>query len=158
MFTPVSAQTLHFIEGCEGCSLKAYLDSRKIWTIGVGMTRLNGRPVVSTDRITQKQADQLFGATAQYFQNHTLAMIVPEVRVRLTPNQVTALVSLAYNIGLDENHDGIAQGFGDSHLLRLLNAGDIQGCAREFPKWKRAGGDASILLSRRIKEQKLFLS
>lgn len=155
---PVSEATLHFLQVCEGCRLKAYKDSRGVWTIGIGQTMIRGRAVRQGDKITMAEAISGFKMTAQYFQNHTLAMITPAVRAKLTANQITALVSLAYNIGLDEDEDLIAEGFGDSTLLKKLNKGDFQGCAAEFPKWKRAGNDPDILLDRRLKEQKLFLS
>jgi len=138
--------------------LKAYPDSRGVWTIGYGQTYIQGRPVRKGDVITRAEAEAGFRVTVQYFQNHTLAMIKPAVREKLTENQVTALVSLAYNIGLDEDDDLIAEGFGDSTLLKLLNRGDFKATAAEFPKWKRAGNDKDILLSRRLKEQKLFLT
>jgi lysozyme len=150
MYLIITPQTLHFVEGCEGCRLKAYKDSRGIWTIGVGMTMLNGRPVKSTDVITQTQADQMFRSTAQYTQDHVLGMVNPIVKPRLTANHITALTSLAYNIGLG--------GFEGSTVLRKLNTGDFKGAADAFLKWTRAGGDKTALLSRREKERGLFLS
>lgn len=154
----VTNQTMQFIQNCEGLRLRAYQDSRGIWTIGYGQTRIRGRAVRKGDTMTRAEAEGDFRVTVQYFQNHVLAMIKPTVRSKLTLNQLTALVSLAYNIGLDEDDDLIAEGFGDSTLLKKLNSGDFKGCANEFPQWKRAGKDKDILLSRRLKEQKLFLS
>src|SRR4051812_46457869 len=92
----LSPQTIRFMESEEGCRLHAYQDSRGVYTIGVGMTRLYGRPVKAGDTITQAEADQLFRVEAQSFQSKVLHLVTAP----LTQNQTTALVSLAYNIGI----------------------------------------------------------
>lgn len=66
-----------------------------------------------------------------------------------TQNQYDALVSMAYNIGLDIDDDNIAEGLGDSTLLRKHKAGDYAGAEREFAKWNRAGGTVLAGLTRR---------
>jgi lysozyme len=147
MTIPITIETLHFIETCEGCRLKAYKDSRGIWTIGVGLTQLNGRPVKSTDSITQSQADSLFKVTAQSFQDRVLQLVKhPE---KLKPNQITALTSLAYNIGLGA--------FSTSSVLKYVNLGNMTSAANAFLNWTRAGNDKYILLPRRKKERELFM-
>lgn len=81
------------------------------------------------------------------------------VKVPLNDNQFSALVSLTYNIGADEDHDGIAEGLGDSTLLRLLNQGDYQGAADEFPKWRKSRRKVlEGLVERRADEQALFFT
>lgn len=152
---PVSHQTLQFLENEEGRSLKAYLDSRGIWTIGIGMTTLYGRPVKPSDVITQAQEDQLFGAKAQYCQSHMLALLNPPIVASLNENQITALTSLAYNIGLGGGKD---PGFAESEVRRDLNAGNFQLAADAFLHWSRVGNDKTALLERRKRERSLFLS
>lgn len=141
----VSQQTLHWIENEEGCRLKAYQDSRGIWTIGVGMTKLYGHPVKPGDTISQQEADRLFGVLVAAFQSRVLQL----VKVPLTENQITALVSFAYNEGLNA--------FACSTLLKKLNAKDYHGAADEFLKWERAGNDPDVLKGRRERERSLFL-
>lgn len=71
--------------------------------------------------------------------------------VPLTDAQFSALVSLAYNIGLDA--------LAGSTLRRLLLAGDITGAADQFPRWCRAGGRMLPgLVRRRAAERALFLT
>ena len=72
-------------------------------------------------------------------------------RVKLNQNQFDALVSFSYNLGL-----GSLQ---NSTLLRLLNAGNFQAAADQFPRWDRAGGkEVAGLLARRNAERALFLT
>ena len=59
------------------------------------------------------------------------------------------MVSFAYNVGLDNDHDGIAEGLGDSTLLKLHKAGDYVGAANEFAKWNKQKGVVLNGLTRR---------
>jgi hypothetical protein len=71
--------------------------------------------------------------------------------VPVTSNQFSALVSLAYNVGI-----GALRG---STLLRLLNARDYAGAANQFPRWNRGGGRVLPgLVKRRAAERDLFLT
>jgi len=142
---PVSVQTLQFLKGVEGCRLKAYQDSRGIWTIGYGFTTIYGRPVKPSDTISQAQADWMLAKKALEFQTHVLDL----VHVPLTANQLTALVSFAFN----EGWGALAA----STLLKKLNDKDYQGAANGFLQYTRAGNDRTILLPRRQKERSLFL-
>ncbi|NEP37557.1 lysozyme, partial [Moorena sp. SIO3B2] len=73
------------------------------------------------------------------------------VKVSLTDNQFSALVSFVFNIG--------PTAFRRSTLLRKLNHGDDQGAANEFLRWNKGGGRVLLGLSkRREAERKLFLS
>ena len=73
------------------------------------------------------------------------------VRVPLSQEQVDALVSFVFNVGVGA--------FGSSTLLRKLNARDRQGAADELLRWSRAGGRVlEGLLNRRRAERALFLS
>lgn len=76
------------------------------------------------------------------------------VLVPLTENQLGALVSLAYNIGL--------VALKNSTLLQRLNNSDCQGAADSFPMWNKAkvGGvrkELKGLTARRLAERELFL-
>jgi len=156
MIQPVTLDSLHFIEGVEGVRLKAYWDSKgKVWTIGPGMTMIYGRPVRPTDVLTTEQNDQLFRSLTQYYLDHVLAVIKPEIRAKLTQNQITALLSLAWNIGLG---GGKVPGFTNSLVLQKLNAGDFKDAADAFMNWTRSGDDPTLLKERRDKERSLFLS
>lgn len=55
----------------------------------------------------------------------------------------------AFNVGLDIDADSNAEGFGDSTLLRLFNAGDTAGSSRQFALWNKAAGRPMLGLTRR---------
>jgi lysozyme len=81
------------------------------------------------------------------------------VKVKLTQNQFDALISFVYNVGADIDADNIAEGLGDSTLLKKLNAGDYKGAADQFLKWDKANGKVMKGLTiRRQAERALFLS
>jgi lysozyme len=72
---------------------------------------------------------------------------------KTTQGQFDALVSFAYNVGEDIDDDDIAEGLGDSTLLKKHNAGDYVGAAMEFPKWNKSKGKVLAGLSRRRAEE-----
>jgi lysozyme len=73
------------------------------------------------------------------------------VKVNLSQNQYTALVSLCYNIG--------CSAFSSSTLVRLLNQGNYQGASDQFASWVYSNGQLlSGLVNRRSQERSLFLA
>lgn len=81
------------------------------------------------------------------------------VKVPVNDYQFGALVSFAYNVGLDIDADTQAEGLGDSSLLRFLNLGMYQRAADQFPLWNKSGGQVLRGLTRRRQaERDLFLS
>ncbi len=135
-------QGLKLTEQFESCRLTAYQDVRGIWTIGWGHTGTDVRPGLI---ITQQQADALLFHDIQDAVNHVNHLVT----VPLTQNQFDALCDFAYNAG--------CAAFAGSTLLRLLNAGDYNGAAAEFPKWDHSNGQVIPgLLCRRLAEQQLF--
>lgn len=137
------------IKEFESCRLKAYQDGGAVWTIGWGHT--NG--VKEGDTITQAEADSLFDTEIKIYEDGVNDL----VEIPLTQNEFDALVSFAYNVGLDIDTDNTAEGLGDSTLLRKLNAGDLEGAANEFPKWSKDNGKVIAgLTRRRLAEQALF--
>ncbi len=122
------------IKSCESLRLRAYLCPRGKWTIGWGDTGPDVRPGLT---ITEEEAEARFDRRlATEFEPGVERLLDVEV----TGNQFSALVSFAYNCGLGED------GLGGSTLLRKLNAGDLDGAAREFPRWNRSGGSSDPAL------------
>ncbi len=145
-----------FIAEREGLELTAYRDSANIWTIGFGTT-INpetGLPIKQGDRITKQKALAWLRINIAELEKQIKKL----VKVPLTPNQLTALTSLVYNIGI-----GAFAGSKNrlpSTLLRLLNNGaDKNLIAAQFVRWNKVKGkEVPGLTRRRQLEAELFLS
>ena len=133
----------NLIQAFEGCRLTAYKCSAGKWTIGFGHTE----GVKQGDEITQQYAHQLLDEDLVIYQ----LAVDKAVDVQLNANQMEALVSLCYNIGVGA--------FSRSTLVKRLNEGDYLAAAMEFTKWSKVGKRRSKgLLRRRAAELRLFLS
>lgn len=135
------------IKSFEGLRLSAYRCSANKETIGYGNTFYeDGSPVKMGDIITKERADLLFELIANSFAER----VRKEVKTILTDNQFSALVSLAYNIGIGNLQK--------STLLRKVNFNPNDPSIRaEFMRWNRAGGKVLAGLTRRREaEAKLY--
>jgi len=103
----------------EGLKLKAYKDTKGIWTIGIGHT---GPEVVEGLVITKEKAHELFRKDVTWAED-----AVNLVKVPLTQNQFDALVSFVFNVG--------AGAWKRSTMLKLLNVGDYVGASKQFDRW-----------------------
>lgn len=129
----------------EGCKLKAYRDIAGILTIGVGHT---GPDVLSNLYITPLKTEQLLAHDLERFEHGVEAALKG---VEANENQFSAMVCLAYNIGLGA--------FEKSHLLSKFQTGDTEGAAEEFLRWNHAQGIVvEGLTRRRTAERELFLA
>lgn len=146
-----SPRGVALIKSFEGCRLTAYRCSAGVLTIGYGHT---GPDVLPGMTITQQRADELLTQDLERFERDVISL----VKVPITQGQFDALVSFAFNVGSDIDSDDIAEGLGDSTLLRRLNARDYMGAAGEFLRWNKAGGVVlGGLVRRRKAERELFL-
>lgn len=98
-------------------------------------------------------ADGIDGATAHNLLLLDLESVVEGVRNTvkspLSQGQFNALVSFAFNVGLER--------FQRSTLLMKVNEGDHEAAAAQFDRWTRAGGkEMPGLIVRRSKERALF--
>jgi GH24 family phage-related lysozyme (muramidase) len=110
------------------------------WTIGYGSTGpdpFNGGRIRKGTIWTREQAEQRFRDHLREFEDG-VAKALTNVASQA---QFDAMVCLAYNIGLAN--------FGGSTLLRMHNAGDFDGAAKQFLRWNRAGGRVMKGLTRR---------
>ncbi|MEG4207740.1 glycoside hydrolase family protein [Microcoleus sp. Pol7_A1] len=129
----------------EGCELTAYDDGGGVWTIGYGHT---GDDVYPELTISQTQAEELLREDLEKFESY----VEDAVEVEIDDNQFSALVCFCFNVGPG------TEGFGGSTLLKLLNNGDYQGAANQFPVWNKVNGEPwPGLTRRRLAEQALFL-
>jgi GH24 family phage-related lysozyme (muramidase) len=133
---------LKLIKTFEGLELNAYQDAVGVWTIGYGHTKTAKKGMT----ISEAQAEELLKADLNLFE----VAVADAIKVTLEDNQFSALVSFAFNLG--------PRNLSRSTLLKLLNSGDIQGAADEFPRWNKAGGQVLLGLTRRRNaERALFL-
>lgn len=131
-----------------------------IWTIGYGraLRDKKGTRFLKGDadkaeayekypNMTVEQAESLLALDIEYFEKGVRNVVT----VDLTEDQLGALTSFTYNIGLGN--------FEKSTLLKKLNAGDIEGAADEFLRWNKSGYKVlNGLTRRREAERNLFLS
>lgn len=139
------------VERFEELRLEAYLDAHTppIPTIGYGHT---GPDVHLGQRITETEAVGLLEQDLADAERTVTAA----VKVPLTDNQFSALVSASFNIGpsLFHHADG-----SPTTILRDLNAGALQAAADQLLRWDRSGGRVLNGLDRRRRaERELFLS
>lgn len=136
-----SQRGIDLIKTFEGLKLTAYRCSAGVLTIGFGTTR-NVKP---GQTITAAEAERLLRDDLREFERGVRAA----VKVPLEQHEFDALVAFVYNVGLGA--------FRKSTLLRLLNAGDKAGAAKQFGRWNKAGGRVLAGLTRRREaERKLF--
>jgi len=145
---PIPMTAVAEIAESEGLSLVAYRCPAGVWTIAFGETD-GVRP---GDTCTKEEADRwlLEDLTERTRAVRELCTVEP------SPNELGALVSLAYNIGL--------AGLAKSTVLRAHNAGDRQSASRAFGLWNKAKDpdtgllrDLPGLTARRAREAALYL-
>ena len=112
----------------EGLRLKPYLDTKRVPTIAMGNTYYeDGRKVTMQDKpLTIEQAGNLATITADKFAFQVDKLLTSKVN----QNQFNALVSLAYNIGIN--------GFRNSTVLRKVNINPNDPAIKEaFMMWTK---------------------
>ena len=145
---PIPLEAVAEIAESEGLELVAYRCPAGIWTIGWGET--DG--VHPGDTCTKLQADAWLLEDLQGRVQEVQAMCTAPT----SPNELGALTSLAYNIGV--------AGLRKSTVLRCHNAGTKQAAARAFDLWNKAKDpstgqlrELAGLTARRKREAALYL-
>jgi len=128
----------------EGCRLEAYRCPAGVLTIGYGHTQ----GVKEGMKISQAEAERMLVKDLEYYEQ----MVGMMVTVELTPHQVDALVSFAYNCGVGALRK--------STLLQLVNKNPKDPKIKDaFMMWTKAGGKVLPgLVRRRDAEAKLYFS
>lgn len=143
----VPKSALDLIKQFEGCKLTAYPDPGSggdPWTIGYGST---GPGIKRGVTWTQAQADARLEGDVRYFADGVRGLLAG---APTTDNQLGAMTSLAYNIGISA--------FANSTLLKRHRAGDHAGAAQQFLQWVNAGGKRMQgLVNRREAERRVYL-
>lgn len=102
----------------------AYVDTGGVVTICYGHTL--------TAKLGQQVSDSVCDELLRQDIRWAEAAVKHHVRVPITQGQYDALVSFTYNVG--------EQQFSTSTLLRLLNAGNCYGAAKQFDRWVMDNG------------------
>lgn len=138
------------IKRFEGYSDRPYKCPAGISTIGYGNTYYpNGTKVKITDpKITKEYANEILAHIADEFAADVLKLVKSKISV----NQLNALTSFAYNVGVNN--------LAKSTLLKLVNINPNDAMiAKEFLKWNKAGGKVlNGLTNRRIAESALYFT
>lgn len=138
------------IHSFESFQPKAYKDPGPTGlpiTIGWGSTvGEDGKPIKLGEVWTKEKADRIFRRDVASMERAVNTLIG---NTPTTQNQFDALVSFAYNVGPDMDGDGIAEGLGDSTLMKKHRAKDYAGAKAEFAKWNKAKGKVLAGLTRR---------
>ena len=129
----VSQNCVELIKYFEGFEDTAYLCPANVWTIGYGRTR----NVKEGDRITEAQAERDLLEELEEFKHQVLH----SVKVELTQNELDALTSWTYNLGVGN--------LNSSTLLKKLNAGSKDEVPAEMLRWNKAGGKVLAGLTKR---------
>lgn len=129
-----------------GPALKAYKCPAGVWTLGLGETDGIKPGMTCT-------ADQAWDMLLRDLKTRTQA-VQALLTIPANDNQLGALVSLTYNIGLEA--------FRKSSVLRLHNLGDFAAAARAFDLWNKAKVNGKLvvlagLTARRKAEGALYL-
>jgi GH24 family phage-related lysozyme (muramidase) len=142
MSRAINQAGLDLIKEFEGFRASAYRCPAGVPTIGYGHTKTARMGML----INRKHGEQLLRSDLSDAESAVSRL----VKVPLTDNEFSALVSFVFNLGEGN--------FAKSTLLRKLNAGDRQGAADELLRWNRAGGRVLRgLIRRREAERQLFL-
>jgi len=137
----INADGLKIITDAEGLRLHAYKCPAGVWTIGYGHA---GADVASGMVITAARADELLARDIARFER-----AVAELCPVATPNQFSALVSFAFNLGTDA--------LKHSTLRRMHNEGSCAEAALQFSRWDKAAGKTQPgLTKRRAREAALY--
>jgi lysozyme len=137
------------IAGFEGFVGHSYQDAVGVWTIGYGHKIVSGDGFQKdrSQAISQEDAFALLQADLE----SAASAVDNLVQVQLTPNQLAALYSFAFNEGVGA--------FQQSTLLQKINNEDLSGAVAEFSRWVYAGNPKQVLqalVNRRADEASLF--
>jgi len=144
---PITWDGVKLIAESESCRLTSYQCSAGRWTIGWGETS----GITQGMKWSQAQADKTFCASLTTFTNGVRALLTG-----MTDDaQISAMVSLAYNIGL--------AAFKTSTVLRMHNQGKTVEAANAFSMFNKVRKNGALvvepgLVIRRSKEAVVYLS
>jgi lysozyme len=138
---------IELIKSFEGFRSEAYRDPAGVWTIGYGHTSAAGEPRVAEGMtVSRSEADAILRRDAANFSRQ----LNRALRVQLTDEQFSALVSFTYNVG--------PENLRRSSVLEAVNKSDFASVPRRLSLWTKAGGRVLPgLVKRRAAEAAMFV-
>ncbi len=155
MFNVINAKNIatKLIIKSENLKLVAYPDSTGIWTIAIGITRVNGKPVYKGMTCTKEQAIKW---CSDYIDKDIKDLLkwCDENNIGLEDNQAGSILCFTYNAGFPA--------FRKSSMAREIINNNFDLAAKAFEKWDkiRVGEDLVFsigLFNRRMREEKCFI-
>ena len=146
----ISQKGIELIKFFEGFSYKPYLCQAGVPTVGWGTTMYpNGKKVTINDMPITKQQAEIYLRNDIKTVEENIKLFLTKV---LTQNQLNALISFAYNVGIG--------GLQKSTLLKKINVNPYDKTIREaFGQWIYVKEVKSQgLINRRAKEADLYFS
>jgi len=127
------------IKKYEGWRDTAYICPAGKLTIGWGRTE----NVNIGDKTTQEQEEIWLEKYLAKLRNKILELIEPVI---LTQDQIYALMSFVYNLGIGN--------FSTSTLLRKIKSHNLEGASQEFERWVYVNGEKNSWIEKRRKEER----
>lgn len=145
----ISKECLEFVKRFEGFYPTVYLDMVGVKTLGYGMT---GKEIEGLKSVTEPQASAMLENLLNDKYAAPIKRNLDTMKFSLKQNEFDALVSMAYNIGVNgllgsTLYKNILQGIKDKKIITA-----------NFQAWSKAGGkQVPGLLRRRTEEAEMFL-
>ena len=132
----VSNETVEFVKRFEGIRLTSYWDYHQ-FSIGYGSISYEG------ETITEEQADRKLKSDLRKY----ATSLSDVLHITLLPEQETALLSAAYNLGVT----------GINRIIKVCNTGDFEAAAKLLRRYDYAGGKRLSALTRRREAEAALL-
>jgi lysozyme len=143
----VSSQCIDLIKKYEEFKEKEYIDDAGKLSIGYG-TRLKYHPELKNKKINNQVATAYL---KKVLDSEVVPSIKRNIKIPLNQNQMNAVASLVYNIGITK--------FANSKLLKAINSKNINEIIKNWQEFRLGVGDIlGGLVNRRAEEIKLFFS
>jgi lysozyme len=139
---------IKLIKKWEGFMPEPYLCPAGVPTIGYGSTFYeNGDEVKMTDeKVDKKRAEEILINHV----NDVEAQVKRVIKHELNPNQLGALISFTYNLGIGNLKRSTL-------LIKVNNGPDDQAIETELKRWVKSGGKVlNGLVARRAEESDLY--
>lgn len=155
MFNVQNAKLICFnmLTRLEDLKLVAYKDSKGIWTIAIGITKVNGKPIYKGMTCTKEEAIKW---CYEYMDSDIIELSnwCNDNNIDLKDNQAASILSFTYNAGFSA--------FKKSSMAKEIINNNFELAAKAFEKWDKIRINDNLVFSkglfnRRMKEEQCFI-